>query len=433
MGFLLRRSPARALAGWFDTFDRPNENPVLPPWNFWGDSAAFALVDNKLKLAAEGAVRGGNPDGGVAFEHQPLTENWGVEFVRTISSGSSDAVMDVWLDKNWTEGGSASSTRYQVYVHFERDTKEDDEGKETVTRSVKFYSRDKSTWLWSGIGSDSFNLNAAAWTAAITVKVHVFEDRYMIGWINGYPELLLDLYDPNYRFGPRKRSANFAQIRGPVSSIDDFKTYDLPANPLRKNWTSIFFDDFDRANSTTVGNGWAQTAGNNFGIHQNGLSMNSPVAGSDGYRQVRRDAGAGDVRIEFVLGDGIGDPNLTARSAILARMNAAGTQGLACIIHPRSVTLHGFTWGATLTRPEWTSPTQPILAVGTDYVEEGHQMSFNISGDYAWVFNHTLDRLIAFRDGINALASPSQTWIGAFIARYSFVNSVPVAEVRVLV
>lgn len=447
MGFLLRRSPARALAGWYDTFDRPNESPVKAPWAFWGNVADFSIVSNRLKLAAEtDPARGGTADGGIAYEHQPLTENWGFEFTRapigtTSVSSSNETYQTVWIDKNWTEGGAASSTVYQVYLQLQAkySEDEDDEGNvdKDMDRRVRLMTREKGTGSIftppDSTGSDSVTVGAIAWAAALSIRIHVYSDRYMIGWINGYPELLLDLYDPNYRFGPKKRSANFAQISGLVASIDDFKTYDLPVG-LRTNWTSEFFDDFNRANGTTVGNGWDQISNGTFGINNNALSMTSSFSGSDGFRQVRRGPFPQDVRIEFVFGGGTGDLTLAIRSAILARMNAAGTKGIAMIAHPRSVTIHGFTWnGSPGTAPSYTGPTQPILAVGTDYVELGHLLSFNIVGDIAWVFNHTLDRLIAFRDGIDALAGSNDGWVGAFIARNAFVNSAPINEIRVLV
>lgn len=444
MSFLLRRTK-RAVAGWYDSFDRPNEDPIQPPWQFWGDAASYALVGNRLRLAAEGApARGGNANGGVAYEHQPLTENWGYEFVRapignTSTSSTNETRQNIFMDKNWTEGVGASSTVYQVWLDLEADYEEDedDEGNvsKKMTRYIRFRTREKTGSIWEirSIGSDSVSLSATPWAAAVHIRVHVYEDRYMIGWINGSPELLLDVYDPNYRFGPRKRAANFAQVSGLVASIDEFKTYDLPGSPLRKSWVSTFFDDFERTNSTTVSNGWTQFSGGNFGIYQGALSMNSPFAGSDGYRQIRRDAGTGDVRLEFVCGGGTGDFNLTARSAILGRMTADGRQGIAARIHEQEIRINGFTWGGTATAPTFEGPTVLINNPFGTALVKGHKFSFNISGDYAWVRNETLDRLTYFRDGMNALASPSNTYVGAFITRYSFANSVPVNEIRVLV
>lgn len=463
MAFLIRRNK-RATAGWADNFNRPNQNPIGYPWAFWGTAAAFSLFNNQLKLAADGApARGGNYDGGVAYEQQPLTPNWVIEFTRapignTSTSNSNETRQQVFLDKNWTEGGNASSTLFQVGLELQSvytEEKKNSDGEvttqESQTRSVRFFTRDKtdtsgSFWIFTvygSIGSDSTTVGATAWATSLKIKIMVLQDRYLIGWVNPGvgtvrpPELLVDLFDTRFRFGDRKRAANFAQVSGLIASIDDFKTYDIdPILRPAASWTATFEDTFNRTNNTSVLNGWTQTAGNNFGIYQSALSMNSPTSGTDGFRQVRRNSNARDVRIEFVLGGGTGDPALQIRSAILARMNSAGTKGLAMIISPRSVTIHGFTWtGALGTPPVYTGDTQPILAFGTDYINQTDTYSLNISGDYAWVINETTDRMFYFRDGVNALGGvdPADTWVGAFVARNAFVNSAAINNYKILV
>lgn len=459
MAFLIRRNK-RARAGWADNFNRADENPIGYPWAFWGNVANFTLTNNRLKLAADGQTRGGNYDGGVAFEQQPLTPNWVVEFDRapigtTTTSSSNETRQNIFFDKNWTEGGRASSTLFQVGMEldakYNKEEKDKDTGEVTKRESmdyrVQFFTRDKTRtegfWIFTypgSIGSDTTSVSATPWASTLRLKVMVLEDRYLIGWVNGggaskSADLVVDLWDTRFQFGPGKRAANFAQVSGLVASIDNFKTYDIEPI-IRREWAATFEDTFNRANSTTVGNGWTQTAGNNFGIYQNALSMNSPIAGTDGFRQVRRNGGERDIRIEFILGGGTGDPALQIRSAFLARMNSAGTKGLACIISPRSVTIHGFTWnGALGTPPVYTGDVQPILAFGTDYINQTDVYSLNISGDYAWVINESTDRLFYFRDGVNALGGtdPADTWVGAFVARNAFVNSAAINNFKVLV
>lgn len=462
MAFLIKRGK-RAVAGWSDSFTRADENPVMEPWQFWGTSATFALINQQLRLAAAGETRGGNYDGGIAFEHQPLTENWAVEFVRapigtTGTSNSNETEQNIFLDKNWTEGGNASSTLYQVGIQLKakyNKKKEPDEngngGKSaSMDRNVRFFTRDKTTttgfWVftsYASVGSDSTSVSATPWAGSLAVKVMVLEDRYLLGWINGSgptksADLIVDLYDTRFRFGPNKRSANFAQISGLVASIDNFKTYDI--DPIiRREWATVFEDTFNRADSADILNGWTETAGDVFGIYNQSVSIRpGPFGaniGDDGWRQFRRDGGYRDLRIEFILGGGTGDPNLQTRTQILARMNAAGTAGLACIISPRSVTIHGFTWtGALKTAPVTNGDVQPILAFGEGFIEKGHVYSLNIVGDYAWVINETTDRLFYFRDGVNGLTNtgPSDTWVGGTIIRNTFINSVAINNFKIL-
>ncbi|OZF00867.1 hypothetical protein CH300_20235 [Rhodococcus sp. 15-1154-1] len=455
MSFLLRRTK-KALAGWYDNFNRPNEPAVQPPWASWGDAAAFQILDNKLKLAAEGAPsRGGNYDGGVAYEHQPLTENWAVEFTRapigsTSTSNSNETEQNIFLDRNWTEGGNASSSLYQVIIQLKAKYNKEEKDKETgevtkresMDRHVNLLTRDKTTtttvgWIftsYANVGTDYQFVPATDWAGALRLRVFVFFDRWLLVWINDSLSLLLDLYDPRFRFGPRRRSANFAQVSGLVASIDNFRTYDLDVVPPRlkdSQWSEVMADDFERTASTTVGNGWTQTAGNNFGIHNGALSMNSPIAGSDGFRQVRRNIGSPNMRYAFSIGQGTGSPNSTAPTAILGRMTADGRSGLAAVITQKLIRIAPFTWGGTLAAPSWDLGT--VVTLFMPDLDKTIAYAFVIDGDYAWIKDHTNDRVLQIRDGINTMIAPTpdRTWAGSFHSRYSFINSAPLSSVRI--
>nr|WP_296763773.1 hypothetical protein [Rhodococcus sp. (in: high G+C Gram-positive bacteria)] len=457
MGFLLKRNKI-ALAGWSDDFNRPNESVAQPPWRFWGNVADFSLVDNRLKLAAEGQSRSGNYDGGIAFEHQPLTPNWSLEFVRapigtTAVNSSNETTQQIFLDRNWTEGGNASSSPYQVIIELDSDynrEEKDEEGKVTKRASmdynVNIRTRDKTnattSWgftTYGSIGADYAVIGASEWAAAMHLRFDIFSDRYIIGYINGIQRLFADMYAETFRFGSRRRSANFAQISGLVASIDNFKTYDIPPtrqSPIRDNWTSRFFDNFDRENSTTVGNGWTQSAGNNFGIHQGSVSMNGGTfTGTDGFRQIRRDTGSSDMKVEFVYGgSGNGAPSLLAKTGVLGRVSADGSRGLIAYFAETSFWLGGFQWGGTLTAPDLLPNTPFFSSVFQTKLKTGVRYSLEISGDGMWIRN--LDesgRIVQYRGGINAIQppSPNNTWAGVFISRYAFTNSTDIAEMRI--
>lgn len=470
MAFLIRRGK-RATAGWVDNFTRPNELYITKPWQYWGNSATFSLVNQQLRLAAPGETRGGNYDGGVAFEHQPLTKDWCVEFIRapigtTAKSASNETEQVVFLDKNWTEGGNASSTLYQVSMqlqsNYTKTTSTDSEtGEETTTETMSYYirirTRDKvnTSQLWGftiegSIGGDSEPIPAAQWAGALRIRLHIYNDRYIVGYINNVQQLFADMYKPEFQFGPRKRSANFAQVSGLIASIDEFKTYDLPiADPgqpgdpgIRDNWTPVFYDSFNRANSTSVGNGWTQTTGNAFGIWANGLSMQlgafNTSIGDDGFRQIRRDVGTTDMRVEFVLGgDGTGEPSEKTQSYILGRMSPDGKRAICVQIRKRNLYIGGWSWtGAFKTPP--TLDGNPFFLDDIGLVDprpvlsEGVRYSLDISGDRAILRLADTGRAILFKEGINSIvpANSGNTWAGAMVMRNLFANSVSIGEMR---
>lgn len=463
MGFLVRRGK-RAVAGWSDDFNRPNESPVLEPWQFWGDQAAYALVDQRLRLAAEGQSRGGNFDGGIAFEHQPLTPTWVVEFVRssigtTTKSKSNETKQAIFLDKNWTEGGNASSTLYQVAIELESkytpEEEPDENGDGGKAEKMDYYirisTRDKvnttQVWVFTiavSIGGDTESVTASVWAAALKLRFHIYNDRYIVGYVNDTQRLFADMYDPNFRFGPKKRSANFAQVSGLVASIDEFKTYDLPeSNQWREIWAEIFYDSFDRNNSTTVGNGWTQTSGNSWGVWNKALSMyGGPFdGGTDGFRQVRRNTGSTDMKVEFVLG-GVneGTSSLSDQTPVyvLGRLSADGKRGLCVYIQEKTLTLTGFSWTGVLSNVPVLDPAPFFTGIENAFlpaIPRGTRYSITISGDKMWLTNETLGRVVAFKEGVNSIvpASSGNTWAGAVIMRNFARNSISIGEIRLYV
>lgn len=458
MGFLVRAT-RRALAGWSDDFNRPDEPAIQAPWGSWGNVAAFQLRNNRMKLAADGAPpRGGKYDGGVAFAYQPLTPNWGVEFVRAPLPNDGNTEQNIFLDKNWTEGGNAASTLYQVTFFMESvyvPEKRDPETNEVTEQAHQEYrvglaTRDKvnteTVWVIvpttvdGTIGSSTYGPTYAEWVAGLTVRLHVYMDRYVVGYINGNQRLFLDLYDPNFQFNNRKRSANFAQVKGLVASIDNFKTYDIPPEKtlFNKQWNEIFYDSFDRPNSTSVGNGWTQTTGDKFGIYNNGLSMDGGAFafGTDGFRQVRRDTGSPNMKVEFVLGgDGTGNPSNNVFSYVLGRLTPDGKKGICIYIRQKIIWMGGWEWdGNFRNKPNLIGApflfldffTWPTLAEGTRY-------SLTVEGDSMWLRNETAGgRVIQYREGVNAIVpeSPENSWAGAMIMRNLGTNSVAMGEMR---
>lgn len=427
MGFLLRRSPARARAGWYDNFNRPDENPLGFPWSSWGEPRTVFLASNRLVLGYDsGGWFQPNPDGGVAYEHQPLTPDWAVEFFCQIEIPTRDnGDVNVFLDRNWTAGGSASSTEYQTYFGLRKETTEDDEGDETVTRRAHIRCRRKGAWLLAL--SYSFTMTQAQWAATNHWKIVVFQDKYVGIVMNGKLVALRILENSNYYLGPGKRAANFRNNHQSEVYIDDFRTYDRPALTATA-WVSEFFDDFNRTTGTTVGNGWSQL-GSNFGINANALSMQGGFP-SDGRRGVWRDGiSSGNMRILFTLGGGTGDPNAIAETTVLGRVNSAGTLGIGVWINAASVRIVKMT--GAVNAPTYLDLTEPISVVGGD-IANGQQYALCFHDDEAWIERVSDGAPLVWSDGIDAHSPESNRGVAVVLRRQSFANSAPVNDLRVL-
>ena len=315
-------------------------------------------------------------------------------------------------------------------------------------RYVRILTRDKvnqsTVWFWKvdgSIGGDNVEIQATPWAAALKIRVSVFSDRWIVVYINGKQELFADMYDPNFQFGPKKRSANFAQVRGLVASIDDFSTYDIPKTLMRTDWTEQHYDSFNRANSTTVGNGWTQTAGNSWGIYSNALSMNGAfgAGGSDGFRQIRRDTGSTDMKVEFTIGgvgEGTSSPSDLTPIYILGRLSADGKRGLCVYIREKSFWLDGWSWNGALGSQPTLDGSPFWLGFQNAYlssIERGTRFSLTISGDVMWLTNETQGKVTFYKEGMNAMVpdTSNNTWAGAVIMRNAFRNSVSVGEMRI--
>ncbi|QTJ64964.1 hypothetical protein HYG77_04695 [Rhodococcus sp. ZPP] len=99
------------------------------------------------------------------------------------------------------------------------------------------------------------------------------------------------------------------------------------------------FDDFNRANSSTIGGPWVKY-GTNSAISSNSYATSGTSDGSRGIvtsSQINTDDGY----VEAVLGGAIA-PNGNADTSIMARVNAAGTVGLSANFYSDRVYLSKF-------------------------------------------------------------------------------------------
>lgn len=424
---MLVRRTRRALAGWADPLTGRTENPVQKPWAPWGDPRTVVLDGTGMVLGNDGGWFQPNPNGGIAYEHMPLTPNWEMRFSRTLSEYESDGILRVYLDRNWTAGGSANSTRYQTYLQLEQRTKkekEDDGSTRTrVYRDLLLVQRDTSSWI-GGAEAAVPRISDSEWSKKLTIAVRVFRDKVVILYLNGQRWDFRDITDTRYNFTGGQRAGNFAQISGPVNRVTDFATRDIPG--LRDTWVLSFSDTFDRPNSTSVGNGWSQ-AGAQFGIWNNSLSMRDDFFPGDGHRGAWRTTPTAtrDQRVEAILGGGNGSPGIVAWTYIVMRANAAFSSGLAFRIRDGSFELVKFSGSAT--SPSFGS----VIVSQNAIIDNGMEFAFNIVGDQAWVDRIDGGRLdcVLWTDGIDAEVG-NQRYIGVIVQRLAFANSVPIANLR---
>lgn len=429
-GFLIRRTK-KALAGWADPLTGRSENPPQQPWRPWGDSRTVILTTTGMVFGNDGGWFQPNPNGGMGYEHQPLTENWEVQFTRTLSNYNQDGAFHIYLDKNWTAGGSAGSTRYQTYLRLDRVTDEDEEEDgtttTTITHRITLELRDTTQWIAFGGAGGAYTMKDATWSAALRVRVRVLRDKVVIVWLNDTRVLFVNISDSKYNFTGGQRSANFAQIFGPTNRITNFATRDLDG--LRTAWNPVYYDGFDRSNSTSIGGGWSQSGGD-FGIWNNAMSMQAPfLPPGDGHRGAwRGPAATRDMRVEVMLGGGTGDPNDISATYVVVRANASFTSGLAFRIKRQEIALVRFTGSAT--NPTFTE----IHAERTrDIITNGDVLAFQISGDQAWcdLLVNGGSRAVFWTDAIGSLVGDNR-YFGAILQRLTFTNSVPLNYYRLL-
>ncbi|WP_156380548.1 MULTISPECIES: hypothetical protein [unclassified Rhodococcus (in: high G+C Gram-positive bacteria)] len=425
------RRTRKALAGWVDSLQGRSENPPLQPWRPWGDPRTVSITPAGMVLGNDGGWFQPNPDGGIGYEHMPLTPNWEFEFTRALASYTQDGRFVVYIDRNWTAGGSAAATRYQTYLELERDTdeKENDDGTttRTVRRRVQLFLREKGAWFIAG--SFGATLDNGQWSKPIAVRVRVYRDRVVIVWIDGTRYLFGDITDARYNFTGGQRSANFTQQSGPVVTLTNFATRDVAG--LRSNWISHFYDDFNRPDTTTVGNGW-QNAGGEYGIYSGALSMQSPfLPPGDGFRRAwRGPAPSENIRVEVTFGGGTSKPEDLASAFVVVRANSAMSSGLAFRIQKQQITLMRIT-GV----PTSSGALLELIGQRIPYIlDNPMKLAFHVDGDLAWVdrIDGGRNECLFWCDGVAGQVLADQRYYGAIHQRFAFTNPAPFNDFRVL-
>lgn len=412
MGWLLKRGLALSRQGWRDDFNRPNENPIQPPWRQWGDSTSGRVLNNQLRLDNNGFLNWSV--GGWGAEYQPLTPHWGYEFRADFANTANTGSFTVYLDKNWTRGQFQTSSQYQTYLTWQHDV--DDKGTsdpadDTDSYGVTIVHKNKDA-IFAAL-KDSYTMTQAQFFAAHTWKIDVFHDRAILVTMDGTPVLLYTVDDPDYYFSYDRRGLNF-RSNAWDTDVDWFYVYDWLGFPFVWGPGAVS-DDFNRANGP-VGNGW--TVLGDAQIVNNAYSMPGGFP-SDGGRAILRTLGftSGRVGIAGVLGGNM-NPSAHEQGMVLCS-NANGTQGLIARVTNTNAKLFRFSSALTGNPASYTQLGIFKNAIGG--LSSGQQLNFEVYDGNAYIWRGP--ELLAFANNVHAVVPKTNEYMGLLVSRSAFINS----------
>ncbi|QFP95781.1 hypothetical protein SEA_CHERRYONLIM_28 [Gordonia phage CherryonLim] len=396
MSFLIRRNRPKALAEWRDDFDRSDESPVQKPWYIWGGLPHQAsIVAQALRFHDVNPIAS---FGGWSYEHTCFTPSWGVAFYFSGTPGGLAAQpFRFFINKSsWTKVNPNFTNSACVELLYRTP------GISCVARIITFSGPSAMGNVMGEIEIPR-SVFQGAWNF---INVKIDQDKLVRVYLND--SLIINQALPaGYEAGIGSRSVNFASgILSPVS-IDRFVLYDQypPDPPFRVyNWAQEFYDDFNRANSSTVGNGWTQY-GVNCGIDNNSFSTTGTTAGGRG---IIRDSGItnGVQRVEAIIG-GANGPSSAAASCLVLRSNSAGTSALSANFFSNKVYVARLS-GTMI------DPTMTDLAEQSATFANGDKVAFCTTDDYAWVERNGVTLLSTL--GANTIPA-SQSYIGSRVER----------------
>jgi hypothetical protein len=366
MSFLIRRNLPLAWAGWYDSFDRAIENPVKQPWVHLGDGGT-ADINNLQELHIPqnfGTVNGG----GESYAFQPFTPHWGLEFeIWFPVEGLAAQAFSTYFTNSWTKIGATFLNCVGVRLMHAPVA-----GGDTIQVSefndVMSLNSAKASWS-SPVGYNGGYLNVMIW---------IENDEWMRVWLNG-TYVGSCMISPSFKLGPGRRCVRFLNTALCDVWMRWIDHYDrMSSIPSVNVWTSVLYDDFNRANGT-IGNGWTQI-GTNSAIQSNSWAVTGT---SDGYRGLIRDTSltGGKVRVQATVG-GNNAPSSATTSALVLCSNAAGTQGLCANIASNQVYISRFSSALSSNPPTFTVFDQ--LSSGVS-VASGDVLAFSVYNGIAWL------------------------------------------------
>ncbi|MFE2994289.1 hypothetical protein ACFXG4_05065 [Nocardia sp. NPDC059246] len=411
MSFLLRRTN-RAWAGWRDLdalHSRPNENPIQPPWKRTNTGRTVWLEGNVLKI--QDAFETIMQLGGVSYEMQPFTQNWGCEFDLNCD-GAVLVQQQFWaacISPTWTSVAFTDlANRPMIAIH--RNV-----GQLGNTLKVMVYHDLNTIETLAETGELSGLMNRTWCRMTILVD----RDRLVRAYINGTP-LLQQWLPTAYASGPGKRAMNFLNQCTAWSEMKNFVLFDQQSDfQSVAPWSSVYYDDFNRPDGAP-GNGWTQQ-GSNASIVGNSWSV---TGGSDSSNGLLRDTGvtSGIQRVEAIVGGNLG-PSGGADASLILRATPDGSEGLSANFFSGTIYLSRFTGG--LATPTFTD----YMSTSEVTVPNGAKAAFACTNQAAWI---EVNGQIVLMADVNNKVTTSNSWGGLRVSRRSGSNSHSWNDVRLL-
>lgn len=425
MSFLLRRSLAKAIAGWHDydftTTGVPNSNPVTFPWGRWNNSQSAQRISNEMVFDGAGSSLF-NP-GGYAYEHQPFTPFWGCEFeIKASLNNTLQAQMfAMFINYPWSKNQTTLSQTAAIELFHNSPALLGGEFNRVQVKRLEPSSLETVLAEADLPGGNAW-WNASLWHA---VRVFVNNDKDLRIWIDGNLMVMVRL-TPGYEAAAGKRAFNFTNRLYNSTNLRKYRLYDR-TNDMVSAWSTIFYDDYNRSNRA-VDNGWTvfgaagQIVGNSY----------SMTGTTDGGQAILRDTGItnGKLRVEGITG---GNLNMSGSdSGLLLCCNAAGTQGLAANVTSGGVWIERFSSALTGNPPTFTTLRSRALTIGN-----GWKVAFCLDNGTAWVEidngSTIINEPIVATDIANTVVPITNRWAGQRVERSSFASSNSWNDCRILV
>ncbi|WP_109527282.1 MULTISPECIES: hypothetical protein [Nocardia] len=407
MSFLLRRSVPRAWAGWRDDFNTYPVGNIQRPWVHLADGTV-AQFNSSGELRLPANFFSGN-GGGESYEFQPFTPNWGMEYeIWWPVTGVASQGFTMYFTDSWARIGGAFANMVGVRMLHD------------VTRDYLQLSEFTDGW--------SVAQPNGAWDSPVVyngndlhVKIWVENDTWVRIWVN-------DIYvgssmiTPAFKLGPDRRC-----LRTLNTSLADvymrwIDHYDRPPSvPNMSVWSSILFDDFNRADGA-VGSPWTQL-GTNAGIVSNSWSTTGTTDGSRGLLWNTTLTG-GKVRVEATVGGNLA-PHATAASSLIVCSNSAGTQGLCANIYSGSVYISRFSTAisGTPTMTDFQALTSGVS------IASGDKLAFCVYNGFTFLEKNGTP--IIYAGNAHGTVPASNTYAGLRVGRTSGNNSNSWNDVRI--
>ena len=409
MSWLLRRHWPLAWAGWRDLdaeHARPDENPIQKPWRRTNSNRTVWLENNILKIAD--AFETIMQLGGVSYEMQAFTPNWGADYDLNIDGDIiQEQFFGAAITPSWSSVAFTDTANRPIVAVYRPSLSAISRLRIMVYHDLNFIETLAETGTIAGLMN-------RVW---YHVRILVDRDRLVRMYING--TLSMQHWLPaQYSAGPGVRALNFLNQTTAWSEQKNFRLFDHDTifKTVTQWQNTVKYDDFNRPNGA-VANGWTQV-GTNAAIVNNTWSTTGTT---DGSRALLVDTGAGAQRVEATIGGNIA-PNATAGSSLILRCNADGSGGLMANVFSTAIFIARFT--GSLTAPTMIDYTSTPISISS-----GDEIAFSIVGDGAWV---EVNGVVVLLADANGLAPATATRAGARVSRRDFADSASWNDIRVL-